>query len=160
MASGRCAPLQGAEVEIWHCDAAGVYSDVSDPGFNTKGQKWLRGSQTTDSSGAVSFTTIYPGWYSGRAVHIHFKVRPTASTDFTSQLFFDEATTAEVHAQAPYASKGKRNTLNSRDSIYRSGGDQLLLTPTKSGEGYAADFPIGVDLSALGTASGATKPAG
>src|SRR4029079_13300775 len=64
--NSTCAPLAGAHVDIWHCDAAGVYSDVSDPGFNTKGQTWLRGYQVTDSNGLVQFTTIYPGWYSGR----------------------------------------------------------------------------------------------
>src|SRR5262249_32715430 len=76
VSSGSCTPLSGAVVDVWHCDATGAYSDVTDPGFDTKGQKWLRGSQTTDANGKASFTTIYPGWYSGRAVHIHYKVHP------------------------------------------------------------------------------------
>src|SRR4051812_19571517 len=62
-----CAPVKGAQVDIWHCNASGKYSDEDDNG--TSGQKWLRGFQTTDSSGRVTFTTIYPGWYSGRAIH-------------------------------------------------------------------------------------------
>ena len=139
--SGGCTPLQGAKVEIWHCDAAGAYSDVSDPGFNTKGQQFLRGYQATDANGKATFTTIYPGWYRGRAVHIHFKVHPDASTVFTSQLFFDDALSDQVFAQAPYAGKGQRDTLNSRDSIYK---DLLLLTVAKAGQGYAATFDLGI----------------
>ncbi len=85
----------GAIVDIWHCDAAGVYSDATDPGFNTVGKKFLRGYQVTDANGGVQFTTIYPGWYRGRTVHIHFKVRAKAksgqSYEFTSQLYFDDA---------------------------------------------------------------------
>jgi protocatechuate 3,4-dioxygenase beta subunit len=148
VASGGCTPLPNAEVEIWHCDAAGVYSGVSDPGFSTVGQTWLRGSQMTDANGVATFTTIYPGWYQGRAVHIHFKVRPTSTTVFTSQLFFDDALSDQVFTQAPYASKGQRDQLNSTDGIYNS---LLLLTTTQTAQGYAATFPIGVDLSTIGT---------
>jgi protocatechuate 3,4-dioxygenase beta subunit len=143
---GACTPLSGAVVDIWHCDAAGAYSDVSDPGFNTKGQKWLRGLQATDANGQAKFTTIYPGWYSGRTVHVHFKVRSAAgasqSHEFTSQLFFDDALSDAVFRQAPYAAKGTRNTRNPNDGIYQQGGSQLLLNVTKTGDGYAATFDI------------------
>jgi len=141
VASSGCTPLAGATVDVWHCDAAGIYSDVSDPSFNTKGQQFLRGSQVTDANGVATFTTIYPGWYSGRAVHIHFKVHPDSSSVFTSQLFFDDALSDQVFTQPPYASKGQRNTLNSNDGIYK---DALLLTVTKTGQGYAATFDIGM----------------
>ncbi|MCC6629847.1 MAG: intradiol ring-cleavage dioxygenase [Chloroflexi bacterium] len=147
VAAGGCTPLPGAEVEIWHCDAAGVYSGVADPNFSTVGQKWLRGSLMTNADGMATFTTIYPGWYRGRAIHIHFKVRPTATTDFTSQLFFDDALSDQVFTQAPYASKGRRDRLNSNDGIFNQ---QLLLTTTQAAQGYAATFPIGIDLSKLG----------
>ena len=136
-----CAALSGATVDIWHCDALGVYSDATDPSFNTKGQKFLRGYQTTDASGQVQFTTIYPGWYQGRAVHIHFKIRTTTS-DFTSQLFFDDALNTQVFAQSPYSQKGTRGIMtNAADGIYNS---QLLLSVTKSGNAYAATFDIGL----------------
>jgi protocatechuate 3,4-dioxygenase beta subunit len=148
ISSGNCSALQGATVEIWHCDAAGQYSDVSDPSFNTKGQKWLRGAQVTDANGVATFTTIYPGWYSGRAVHIHFKVHPDTTKVFTSQVFFDDTLSDQVFTQQPYAAKGQRNTLNKTDGIYQ---DLLLLTTTKTDQGYAATFPIGVDLSTIGT---------
>ena len=98
----------------------------------------------------ASFTTIYPGWYSGRAVHIHFKIRTDAAApsglEFTSQLFFDEAVTDAVHARNPYAAKGTRDTPNAQDGIYRDGGDQLLVAPTADGDGYAATFEIGVQV--------------
>ena len=146
ISNGGCTSLEGAKMEIWHCDAAGVYSDVSDPGFNTKGQKFLRGYQVTDENGQATFQTIYPGWYSGRTVHIYFKVHPDASDQsrvFTSQLFFDDTLTDQVFAQKPYASKGKRNTLNRNDNIYQ---DVLLLDVTQSNGGYAAAFDIGLQL--------------
>jgi protocatechuate 3,4-dioxygenase beta subunit len=142
VSNGSCTAFEGATVDIWHCDAAGAYSDVTDPGFNTKGQKWLRGSQVTDASGKASFTTIYPGWYSGRAVHIHYKVHLDTSKVFTSQLFFDDKLSQQVFTQAPYASKGSTpDTLNSTDSIYQ---DLMLLTVNKTDQGYAATFDIGV----------------
>lgn len=148
VSSGGCLALQSAQVDIWHCDALGVYSDASDPSFNTRGQKFLRGFQRTDATGKATFTTIYPGWYRGRAVHIHFKIRTTAANgavaDFTSQLFFDDAQSAQVFATAPYSQKGTGWLKNSGDGIYTGGGDKLLLKPTASANGFAANFDIGL----------------
>ena len=103
----------------------------------------------TDANGARKFTTIYPGWYQGRAVHIHFKIRTRsgAAYEFTSQLFFDDTLTDQVYAQAPYARKGQRTLRNNGDSIYNQGGSQLLLAPTKTADGYAATFDIGIQMS-------------
>jgi protocatechuate 3,4-dioxygenase beta subunit len=147
---GTCSALAGAQVDVWHCDALGTYSDVRDGGFNTVGLKYLRGYQVTDASGLASFTTIYPGWYSGRAVHVHFKIRtsPAASSgyEFTSQLFFDEALTDAVHAQSPYSQKGRRNTLNASDGIYRGGGSQLVLPTAAEGSGYGAAFALALQF--------------
>jgi protocatechuate 3,4-dioxygenase beta subunit len=141
-----CAPLAGAVVDVWHCDADGIYSDVRDPGFDTTGRKFLRGYQTTDARGMARFTTIYPGWYQGRTVHIHFKVRssPTANPgfEFTSQLYFDDRLTDRVFAQPPYARRGRRTVRNDRDGIYRNGGSQLLLAVTRDPSGYTAPFDI------------------
>lgn len=157
--NGVCAPLAGAMVDVWQCDAAGAYSGVQDTmvGFDTSGQKFLRGYQITDANGLAKFTTIYPGWYRGRAVHIHFKIRThedaatrdDASTnyEFTSQLFFDETLTDVVHAKAPYAAKGQRDLRNEGDGIYRQGGSSLLLAATPSGDGYEATFTLGLDLT-------------
>lgn len=142
--SNGCTPLQGAKVEIWHCDAAGSYSDVSDPGFNTRGHNYLRGYQMTDANGQATFNTIYPGWYQGRAVHIHFKVHPDANHVFTSQLFFDDTLSDRVFANPPYASKGTRGVRNNNDGIYKP---ELLTPTTKTGDAYATTFDIGMQLS-------------
>ncbi|HEY0429848.1 MAG TPA: intradiol ring-cleavage dioxygenase [Pyrinomonadaceae bacterium] len=141
-----CTPLEGATVDVWHCDAAGVYSDVKDPSFNTVGQKFLRGFQTTDANGVARFTTNYPGWYEGRTVHIHFKIRHQ-NYDFTSQLYFDDALTDKVHAQSPYAAKGQRTLKNAGDDIFKSGGSDLVLTLAETEQGYKATFEIGLQTA-------------
>lgn len=149
VSDSSCAALEGCTVEIWHCNAEGAYSGVSDPGFDTADQTWLRGAQVTDANGIATFTTIYPGWYSGRAVHIHFKVSPSENAVFTSQLFFDDGLSQQVFAQEPYTVKSSTpDTLNSTDSIYQ---ELLLLSTTASGEGYAATFDIGIDPTNIGT---------
>jgi protocatechuate 3,4-dioxygenase beta subunit len=141
-----CSALAGALVDMWHCDALGVYSDVA--AQRSVGQAFLRGYQTSDANGSVRFTTIYPGWYQGRAVHIHFKVRTnpggSSGLEFTSQLFFDEALTDSVHAQSPYSQKGRRDTLITTDGIFRSGGTSLLVPLAASGGGYAGTMYVGV----------------
>ena len=148
--SNACAPLAGAFVDVWHCNATGVYSDAVDPGFNTRGQNWLRGYQVTDAAGLATFTTIFPGWYQGRATHIHFKIRQalSASTsyDFTSQLFFDEGFLSSLYtSQAPYTTRGDAGRLrNARDGIYSQGGSNLLITPEASGSGYKGTLNIGL----------------
>ena len=128
LGSGDCQPLAGAQVDIWHCDALGAYSDVQDAGFTTIGQKFLRGYQITDARGEATFLTIYPGWYAGRTVHIHMKVRTAHAaerhSEFTSQMYFDDGLTDRVHADQPYASKGRRNAQNQDDRIFRRGGDK------------------------------------
>lgn len=142
--SAGCTALSGATVDVWHCDAAGVYSDEA--ANRSVGKKFLRGYQTTDATGTAAFTTIYPGWYNGRAVHIHFKIRSGQGHTFTSQLFFDEAVTDKVHAQAPYSAHGRRDTTNAADSIYRSAGTAVLLAVTPDGAGYAGTFDVGLQF--------------
>jgi protocatechuate 3,4-dioxygenase beta subunit len=148
--AGDCQPLPGAQVDIWHCDAMGIYSDVQDPGFDSTGQKFLRGYQVTDSRGSVQFITLYPGWYPGRTVHIHFKIRTALmarrSFEFTSQLYFNDDLTDRVHTASPYATAGPRTTRNQQDWIFRRGGNQLLLAATQTADGYSATFPIGLQL--------------
>jgi len=151
LAAGACAPLPGAMVDLWHCDAAGVYSDVADPGGSTVGKKFLRGYQLTDGDGLTRFTTIYPGWYPGRAVHIHFKVRAAAPGgrvhDFTSQVFFDDALSDQVFAQPPYAGRADQRLRNQRDGIFRNAGAQLLLAVTPAAPGYAGTFDLALEIA-------------
>lgn len=142
-----CAPVQGAMVDLWQCDAEGVYSDAQDRLFNTVGQKFLRGYQRTGADGSASFVTVYPGWYPTRAVHIHFKIRSPQDVrpgyDFTSQLYFDDAFTDQVHGRGVYAARGMRTVRNERDNIYRtSGGEQLVLDVRPAGDSYAASFAV------------------
>ncbi len=145
--SASCAPLSGAYVDIWHCDAGGLYSDVS--ANNTVGQKFLRGYQITDDEGVANFTTIYPGWYSGRTVHIHLRVRTYSGSQaldqFTSQLYFDDSVTDQAFTQAPYNTRGTRNTRNTNDNIY-NGQTRTLLTLTQTAAGYSAHINVGVSL--------------
>lgn len=147
IADGTCTPLSGVQVDIWHCDANGVYSDTDQLGFRTVGQKFLRGYQTTDANGIASFTTIYPGWYEGRAVHIHFKMRTSSGYDFTSQLFFDEAFTDGVFAQAPYNTRGERELRNEDDYIFAESDDQMMLAVNQVESGYEATFDVALDLT-------------
>ena len=149
---GVCEPRAGILVDVWHCDAAGVYSDAKDAGYDTRGQNFLRGTQLTDASGKATFSTIFPGWYAGRAVHIHYRLRvlngSSVKGDFASQLFFDEAVTDTVHKAAPYRSKGRRDTLNANDMVYRNGGSQMLLQLKGSASrGYTATFDVGLNIA-------------
>lgn len=146
LGGGACAPLAGARVDVWHCDALGAYSDVQDPGGSTVGRKFLRGYQTTSGAGLARFTTIYPGWYAGRAVHIHFKIRTAQGQEFTSQIYFDDALSDRVYALEPYARRGQRRLRNEGDGLFRHGGRQLLVTPSPSGPGYATTFDVALSL--------------
>ena len=146
-----CAPFEAALVDVWHCDSKGVYSGVTDPGFDTTGHDFLRGVQRTDASGAATFTTIYPGWYQGRTVHIHCKIRTdpneSTGTELTSQLFFDDTFTDAVFLAEPYASAGIRTLRNDGDGIYQQSGGQTLVTVTQGADGYQGTFQIGVQMS-------------
>jgi protocatechuate 3,4-dioxygenase beta subunit len=147
VAGSACTPLTGAYLDVWHCDAGGVYSDVSG-----SSRKFLRGYQITDANGVAAFTSIYPGWYNGRAVHIHFKLRLFAGTtrtyEFTSQFFMNESLTDTVYSQSPYSSRGSRTIRNANDGIYNSlsSTDKAALTlqTSKTADGYAGVISLGV----------------
>lgn len=158
--SSGCSPIAKAQVHIWHCNAQGVYSDVqatsNDNDANLTGENFLRGYQYTDSNGKVSFTTIFPGWYSGRAVHIHVKVRlfdssGNVTTEATTQLFFDDSTTDNVYvANSGYERSSSRDTLNSSDSIYSSESPALLVRLTGSAStAYTGSISIGVETGTI-----------
>ena len=159
-----CIRATGIQVDIWHCDAGGLYSDEA--ANNTVGRKFLRGYQITDANGAVQFTTIYPGWYPGRTVHIHFRIRAftgsTATFDFTSQVYFDDAVSDVVLAQAPYNTRGARNTRNANDTIFDAG--TLLALADDGNGGYVGTFDVALNglpdapATPVATASPTTTP--
>jgi protocatechuate 3,4-dioxygenase beta subunit len=143
--NSNCAAVSGANVEIWQCDAAGRYSEYSQPGYDGSGQTFLRGIQTTDANGQVTFTTIYPGWYAGRATHIHVDVYRSGSLVKTTQIAFPESISAAVYATGVYASKGQNSTTNSTDTVFSDGTTNELATLTgNTTSGYTATLTIGV----------------
>ena len=127
--AGSCTPLPDAVVDIWHADAGGAYSgfdgggDGAGAGPGGGGQartqtRYLRGAQVTNRDGVVEFTTVYPGWYPGRTVHIHAKVHLDARTVLTTQLYFDDALSDRVFAARPYSGRGEREQRNDADGIF------------------------------------------
>ena len=154
--SGKtCTPLSGAQVDVWHASAEGAYSDEASGMIQSKstvGEKYLRGYQLTDANGLVNFTTIYPGWYMGRTIHIHFKVRTFAAGaktyEFTSQVFIDDAINDIVLNQAPYNTRGNRSVRNANDMVFGSGAGSLQMNVQALGGGasYAGAFSIGLNI--------------
>jgi protocatechuate 3,4-dioxygenase beta subunit len=139
VSAGACSAIRDAVVDIWHCDAVGLYSGYGSEG--TAGDRFLRGVQVTDANGRASFETIYPGFYRGRTIHIHLKIHLNERTAVTSQLFFPESVNDAVMATSPYREAGARDTRNSTDSIFTSA---TVLDIAASGGGYAASLVIGV----------------
>jgi len=155
-AGADCTPQVGAYVDIWHASAQGEYSDVSGSGNpDNRGEDWLRGYQVSDEAGEVTFTTIWPGYYRGRTIHIHFRVRTTladsSEVNFTSQLFFDEDVNAAVLATSAYQQASPRDTTNAADGIYEA----AMLTEVTGdvATGYAGTFTVNLDF---GDGSGGT----
>lgn len=142
-----CAPVPGARVDVWHCDAAGTYAGVlGDTGT------FLRGTQMTAADGVAQFRTVFPGWYPGRVVHVHYKVfLPGGQEVLTSQVFFDDAFAAEVHAEHPaYEPRGPQDTTLRADRIARAAGKGAVAQVTldaPDGEAVAA-LVVGVDAGA------------
>jgi protocatechuate 3,4-dioxygenase beta subunit len=140
-----CKPIKGASVDIWHCDAGGVYSGVQ--AQNTVGQTFLRGIQKTDAKGVATFRTIYPGWYTGRTVHIHVRVYLGGNIIHTGQLYFPDTLTDTVYKRSPYNRRPNRDMRNATDSVYRNGGSKSILKLTKRGTGYLGTLAMGVQRS-------------
>jgi len=137
-----CKPIRGAAVEIWHCDAGGVYSGVQgDTGM------FLRGVQRTDAKGLAIFRTIYPGWYQGRTVHIHTMVHLGGNVVHTGQLYFPDGLTDVVYRRSPYNQRPDRNPRNAGDGIYRNGGKRSTLKLVRNGAAYTGSITMGVQRS-------------
>jgi len=137
--SSGCSPVQNATVEVWQCDHQGAYSEYTAAGT------FLRGLQKTDANGRAAFNTVYPGWYQGRATHIHIEVFVNGSLVKTTQMAFPEDVSAAVYAQGVYASRGQNTTTNSRDGVFSDGVANELATITGTvTSGLTAALQIGI----------------
>jgi protocatechuate 3,4-dioxygenase beta subunit len=158
---GSCIPLKGAQVDIWHANPEGIYSGVQQQG--TSGQNFLRGNQVTDDNGTVRFSTVYPGWYEGRAIHIHVKVRTFEGSnetfEWTSQFYLNNTINDQVHTQPPYSGHGQPDMTNEEDGIFTgastdgliqsNAGQHLMLNLTQAQEdqGYIGTFNVVVNAN-------------
>ena len=134
-----CTPVAGATIEVWHCDHLGGYSEYTTSGTS------MRGLQKTGADGRATFTTIYPGWYQGRATHIHLEVFVNGASVKTTQMAFPEEVSAAVHSQGVYAPRGQNPTTNARDGIFADGFSSELAAMSGSvASGYTASPQIGV----------------
>lgn len=160
--AGTCEPIRNAAVDVWHCDALGVYS--GEPSEGSEGATFLRGIQLTDADGLVGFKTVYPGQYPGRTTHIHLKVHTggrrsggtysSGHVSHTGQLFTTDQRDAEVFALSPYDRNPAEITPRNADAIFQNEGGSsstLALTPAGSNlarDGFAAAVTLGVDPGA------------
>ena len=145
--ASACAPVANAAVDIWQCDAEGHYSQYTQPGYNGTGQSFLRGIQMTDASGRATFTTIYPGWYQGRATHIHVEVTVNGRSVKVTQIAFPESVTSAVYRTGVYAAKGQNPTSNTGDMVFADSLASELATITgDAASGFNATFTVGVTL--------------
>lgn len=182
--TGKTTPMPGAYVDLWHCNAQGLYSDES--ANNTVGKKFLRGYQVSNAQGKVAFRSIYPGWYSGRTPHIHCKVRTfsgsTKTFELSTQFFMDEQFSQLIYTDStlPYVSHGLPDQAHATDQVYTGtqgciegaiAGDQLMLTMARATSYVTAKFNILIDQNARcmsaetmsggsGGAPGGTPPGG
>jgi protocatechuate 3,4-dioxygenase beta subunit len=123
--AAQCEPIANAVVDVWHCDAEGSYSE--------EGESYCRGAQVTNRDGIAEFTTVYPGWYPGRTVHIHGKVHLDRQTVLTTQFYFDDSISARVFVEDPYPGESNRNGFNDDDGLYER---DLELTLSEESDGY------------------------
>ena len=141
--NSNCAAVAAADVEIWQCDAAGDYSQYGSQTAAT----FLRGIQTTNAAGEVTFTTIYPGWYQGRATHIHVEVTMNGRSIKATQIAFPDSVSNAVHTTGVYASRGPNPMSTQSDGIFADSLASELVTPAGSPSGgYTATFQVGVSV--------------
>jgi protocatechuate 3,4-dioxygenase beta subunit len=139
-----CTPIPNATVDIWHSGSQGIYSAYAtgttcNPGTDdVMSDMFCRGVQAVDETGRCNFSTVFPGWYRGRTLHIHFTVRVGGRETVTSQLYFEDDLVDDILAQGYYKARGMRDTTNQADRIFLSGGateDQVVMEHAKRPDG-------------------------
>ena len=154
--NNSCVVVSSARVDIWHCNKDGYYSGYNNQNGgslgtqNYSGQTWLRGYQMTDASGKATFLTIYPGWYQGRATHIHMEVFVNNVLKKTGQITFPESISDVVHVSSLYAAHGINTMRNSSDGIFNNSATDLsnetvALTGSVAA-GYSGSYTLGIAL--------------
>lgn len=166
-ANDNCNPISNARVDIWHCNKDGYYSGFANqPGYlGTKshiGETFFRGIQLTNALGEARFTTIYPGWYPGRAAHIHFQIFLGSLLRATSQLAFPDELTALVNSTAPYSPHGQNPTTTPRDGVFADGSAYQTCTvvPNDAIGGYDAALTVPIAAPATGVINLAPETGG
>jgi protocatechuate 3,4-dioxygenase beta subunit len=153
-ASASCAPIARVAVDVWQCDAFGIYSGYEGVAIAPRhlepvdDKTFLRGTQLTDGAGGVRFRTIYPGWYTGRTPHVHLKLR-VGEKAATTQLYFPDEVTNAVYARAPYDRHPGRDTTNATDRFLGPIADKSLLmwTMSRDGDGFVATATVALKNS-------------
>lgn len=149
-----CVPLPGARVDIWHCDATGVYSGYANQGddgsVDTSGETFMRGTLFADANGIAEFETVYPSWYRGRTTHIHFKIFLDETNILTGQIFFPDALSEYIYRNvAPYSDRAsQRDTLNANDSIATQSTRAAFAFIKELEAEYLVAMIVGVDPNA------------
>jgi len=145
-----CAPIADARVDVWQTDKDGVYSGFQQPGEDTEGETFMRGIQRTDASGNATFDTVYPGWYQGRATHIHYQVFVGDGLVATSQLAFPDDVTNTVYDSERYRDRGRNASVprTADDGIFSDGtAGQLLALTGSVANGYRGTMTVGIRTS-------------
>jgi len=140
-----CQPVSGARVEVWHADVRGIYSGFAEQVVDTTNQDFLRGDMVSDTRGQVYFQSIYPGWYPGRAVHVHFKVSIDNTVRITSQFYLPDQVSHTVYQHATYQPRGMQDTPLSQDRFLQSTGHiqtNLIASVIPERAGYIAQLRI------------------
>ena len=143
-----CYPIPNVLVDIWHTDKDGLYSGYVQPAGNTVGQDFMRGIQATDANGQCSFITSYPGWYQGRATHVHFKVRLSSTTYVTSQFAFPDSVNTDVYNTSLYSGRGQNSVTNATDSVFQNANpdhEVMAANPNSTTGGYDGTLTIGIN---------------
>jgi protocatechuate 3,4-dioxygenase beta subunit len=144
--NNNCAPITNALVYVWHCDKDGAYSGYG----NAVGETFCRDVQMTDATGLARFTTIFPGWYTGRITHIHFRVYLGNSLEATSQLAFPQDVTAAIYNGTEYAARGQNTSVTSfdADNVFSDGVQYQMCSMAQNATigGYDAALTVGVAI--------------